>query len=253
MIKGSKISMGIGAQPSGRRSDDDENDGDLESERPALSLKAAIAWIATRSPEIVTQVENEDWNEPLDESAFEFAASGSDAWSQLQHHLATGKISATGVPYLVPDGFDLSAGGWSAKGGGFHRKISPELFSGLEPVVHPLAPYSAVRPYGVIFTGAKWYRDLHIDAADLQISFPRKVSNEQEAPKKRRNREALKKDAAARAYQDLFPTPESRQGKKQPDRLKLLNATLKHQPISMTLFKLVEKEAKRGLKRLNSA
>jgi hypothetical protein len=236
--------MNSGELPFDESNYDDEDSETLEDERPKLSLKAAIAWIGTRDPELIRQIETNDWGEQLNESTFKFASSGSDAWTQLQRHIATGKISATGVPYLVPDEFDLSAGGWSATGGGFEHKISPELFSGLEPVIHPLAPYSTLRPFGVILTGAKWYRDVHIDARELQINFPQK---------KKRNREARKTDAAARVYGKLFPTPESRGRSQQMDRFDLLNKELKtrqDETVALSVFKNVEKKAKRGLKKL---
>jgi hypothetical protein len=140
-----RTSMSIGDELSEDGDYNDKDDEDLE-ERPKLSLKAAIAWIGTRDSEFINLIETDDWGEPLNESTFKFASNGRDAWTQLQSHVATGVITAEGIPYLISDEFDLSTGGWSAKGGGFGCKISPELFSQLEPVTHPLAPYSALRP-----------------------------------------------------------------------------------------------------------
>jgi hypothetical protein len=227
-------------EPSGERADDDEDSEDLEYERPKLSLKAAIVWIGTRDPERTRQIEADDWQTTLDESTFKFASNGADAWMQLRRHLAAGTISATGISYLVPDGFDPSEGGWSTRGGGFQRRIDPDQFSGLEPVTHTLAPYSALRPSGVILTGAKWYRDVYVDLTELQTTFPQK---------KKRNRESLKMDAARRAYAKVYPTHESREGTTQEERLENLNKFLKEelrkpslQSVSLNTLKDIEKK-----------
>jgi hypothetical protein len=245
--------MNISDQSRPSEDDDDEDGEDLEDERPRLSLKAAIAWIGTRDPELTHQVEVSDWGYPLDDSAFKYASSAADAWTRLRCHLATGEITATGIPYAVPEEFDLSTGGWSMKGGGICCKINPELFSELEPVTHPLAPYSAVRPFGVILVGETWFRDIHLDAEQLQTRFPQTASDkEKRSPKKKRAREALKKDAAVRAFQSLFSTPESREGSNQEARLDILNKVLVDQqqlPVSISLFKIIEAETRKNLKK----
>src|ERR1700721_2468085 len=88
--------------------DDDEDDGeDLAQERPVLRLKASIAWIGTRDPERTRQIEAEEWNQPLNEWGFTFAPNAAGAWMQLWRHLAAGTISATGISYIIPEGFDL--------------------------------------------------------------------------------------------------------------------------------------------------
>jgi hypothetical protein len=214
---------------------DEDDDEDLEQERPVFRLIAAIAWIGTRNPEYTRQIEADEWNQRLDESRFTFSSDAADAWTQLRRHLAVGTISATGISYLVPDGFDPANGGWSATGGGFQSRINPGQLLGHEIVNHSLAPYSALRPSGVILTGMEWYRDVQIDAIELQANFPEK---------RQRNRKARKTDAATRVYGELFPTPESQGKRSQLDRLDLLNKRLEDQEeerIALSSFKVVEK------------
>jgi hypothetical protein len=220
-----------------------EGDDDLE-ERPKLSLQAAIAWIGTRDPELIHQIDTDDWGRPLNEATFKFASNGSDAWTQLQSHLATGEITAEGIAYLIPDEFDILADGWSAKGGGFHRKISPELFSELEPVTHQRAPYSALRPRVMIRAGETWYRDIHVDLEDLQRNFLHEGFDKQKPDPLKRRREALKSDAATRVFDDLYSTPESRAGTNFQMRLDGLNEVLVSQgklKVSASLLKDIEK------------
>jgi hypothetical protein len=90
--------------------DDDlaDDDFDDDEEPPRLSLKAAMVWVATRNPDVTHAVETDEWNAQLDEWVFEFAANAAGAWEQWLSLLIIGKMTAFGIPYVIPSEFDIS-------------------------------------------------------------------------------------------------------------------------------------------------